>query len=285
MPLTTTQIESIQIDYGVIYLNFGVAWETLLGPTRGGGTFDVTANRRDIEYDGMKGKSKGMQVIDDINAMLSVTILDTSMDALALAMPFATFAAGILTCEIGAVGVIPDADYLTNITMFAKTIAGTYKKITLYNAMNEKDFSLAAVPKGEGEIGLEIAAHWDPTDDTADLYKIEDVASISGDTTGPTVVTVPIDTGTAIVVTSNLTATFNEDVKAADINSDNFILMKAADGAVVAGALSYVAATKVATFNPTDELGANTPYIWVISNVRDTAGNKMTPVVVNFTTA
>jgi len=226
-----------------------------------------------------------MQVIDDINAMLSVTILDTTIDTLAMAMPFATLAAGALTCEVGAIGVIPDADYLANVTMFAKTISGQYKKITLYNAMNEKDFSLAATPKAEGEIGLEIAAHWNPTDDTADLYKIEDVASIGGDTTPPTVITVPADAATAIVVSANLTATFNEDVKASDINSNNFILIKAADGTIVAGALSYVTATKVATFNPTSDLGANTPYIWLISNVRDIAGNKMTPVVVNFTTA
>ncbi|MCK9326511.1 MAG: Ig-like domain-containing protein [Bacteroidales bacterium] len=285
MPLTQAQIENIQIDYGIVYVNFGVAGEALLGPTRGGGTFDVKASRRDIEYDGMKGKSKGMQVIDDINAMLSVTILDTTIDTLAMAMPFATLAAGALTCEVGAIGVVPDADYLTNVTMFAKVVAGGYKRITLYNAMNEKDFSLSAAPKSEGEIALEISAHWDPTDDTVDLYKIEDVASIGGDVTGPTVVTVPADAAVAVVVGANLTATFNEDIKAADINSDNLVLMKAADGSIVAGALSYAAATKVATFDPAAPLGANTPYIWLISNVRDTAGNKMTPVVVNFTTA
>ena len=87
-------------------------------------------------------------------------------------------AAGILTCENGAVGIVPDAAYLTNVTMFAKTAAGTYKKITLFNAMNEANFSLAA-PKSEGEIGLEISAHWDPTDDTTDLYQIEDVAGLA----------------------------------------------------------------------------------------------------------
>ena len=165
-----------------------------------------------------------MQVIDDINAMLAVNILDTSMDRLALAMPYATLAAGILTCENGAVGIVPDAAYLTNVTMFAKTAAGTYKKITLFNAMNEANFSLAAAPKSEGEIGLEISAHWDPTDDTTDLYQIEDVASIGGDVTPPTVITVPTDAAAAVVVAANLTATFNEPIKSSDVNSSNFIL-------------------------------------------------------------
>jgi hypothetical protein len=283
--LTQEQIENIQIDYGLIYVNFGGVGEALLGPTKGGGTFDVKASRRDIEFDGMKGKSKGMQVIDDINATLAVTHLDASMDTLAKAMPFATLNAGVLTCGGGAIGVIPNSAYLSNVTMFAKTIGGGYKKITLYNAMNEKDFSLACAPKKEGEIGLEIAAHWDPTNDSANLYQIEDVASILGDTTGPTAVTVPADAAVAVVVSANLTATFNEDIKSADVNSNNFILMKASDGTIVVGALSYDAATKVATFDPTASLTAATPYIWLISNVRDTAGNKMAPKVVNFTTA
>lgn len=285
MELTQAQIENIQIDYGIVYANFGEVGETLLGPSRGGGTFDVKAAYRDIEFDGKRGKSKGTKVLEELNAALSVTLINTSMDTLALAMPFATLAAGVLTCGSSAIGVVPDANYLKNVTMFAKLVSGEYKKITLYNAMNEKDFSLAAKPKGEAEIGLEIAAHWDPTDDTADLYKIEDVASISGDTTPPTVVTVPADAAPNIVVSANLTATFSEDVKESDINSNNFILMKAADGTIVAGTLSYTAATKVATFDPTSNLDANSDYIWVISNVRDLAGNKMDPVVVNFKTA
>ena len=59
--------------------------------------------------------------------------------------------------------------------------------------------------------------------------------------------------------------------------------MKASDASVVAGALTYTA--KVATFNPTASLEAATAYIWVVSNVRDLAGNKMLPVTINFTTA
>ena len=58
--------------------------------------------------------------------------------------------------------------------------------------------------------------------------------------------------------------------------------MKATDGTIVAGALTYDAATKVATFDPTAILDGATAYIWVISNVRDTAGNKMVPIAVNF---
>lgn len=281
--LTQDQIENIQIDYGILYVNFGEVGEMLLGPTRGGGTFDVKATRQEIDHDWKRGKEKGMSIITDINAMLSVVLIDTSIDVIHIAMPFLTRVEDVLSCKSSAIGIIPDSAYLKNVTEFCKLVSGEYKKITLYNAMNEKDFSLAAKAKGQGEIALEMSANWDPKDDTVDLYKIEDVVSIGGDTTAPTVIAVPADGATAIVVTANLTATFSEDVKAEDISTNNLILMKASDASVVAGALTYTA--KVATFNPTASLEAATAYIWVVSNVRDLAGNKMLPVTINFTTA
>lgn len=64
-------------------------------------------------------------------------------------------------------------------TMFAKVVGGGYKKITLYNAMSEADFTLTAAPKSEGEMPLEVYAHWDPMDDTQPLYEIEDVDAIT----------------------------------------------------------------------------------------------------------
>jgi len=152
--------------------------------------------------------------------------------------------------------------------------------------MAENDFSLAAAPKAEGVIQLEVSAHWDAKDDTADLYDIEDVVTISADTTGPTVTTTdPDDAETGVAVSSNLTATFSEDIRQGDIRNDNFTLIKASDGTEVSGTLTYSAETKTATFDPTSNLDANTDYIWIIANVRDLAGNKMAKKVVNFKTA
>ena len=180
MALTQQQIENIQIDYGIVYINYGETDQKMLGPTRGGGEFVATATIRDIEYDGSKGKTKGMQVVDDITAQLNVTQLNTSMDTLKMALPFAKYdnVTGKLSVGSDSVGVIPDEAYLKNITMFAKTIKGEYKKITLYNALSENGLTLAAAPKAEGTIALNVFAHWDAVDDTKDLFDIEDIASI-----------------------------------------------------------------------------------------------------------
>lgn len=285
MALNKEQIENIQIDYGIVFVNYGEVDEKQLAPTRGGGTFTVTKNIRDIEFDGRKGKTKGAQVADEINAMLSVSLLNTSMENLALAMPWATYSDGKLSAKSSNLGVIQDSAYLSNITMFAKVVGGGYKKITLYEAMTENDFSLAAAPKAEGVVTLEVHAHWDAEDDTADLYDIEDVGAISADTTGPTVTTDPGDAETDVDVTSNLTATFDEDIRQGDIKADNFTLIKASDGTEVTGTLTYSSATKTVTFKPQSNLTTSTDYIWIITNVRDLAGNKMTKKVVNFKTA
>jgi len=283
--LTQEQIENIQIDYGLIFINYGEEGERQLAPTRGGGTFTVTKNIREIDYDGRRGKTKGMQVVDEVNATLSVPLLCASMDNLALAMPWATYSNGKISAKSSDLGVIKDSAYLSNITMFAKVIGGGYKKITLYNAMAENDFSLAAAPKAEGVIQLEVSAHWDAEDDTADLYDIEDVESIDGDTSGPTVTTTPADAATGVSVSTSLTAEFDEDIRQGDIRADNFTLIKASDGTIVDGTLTYSPATKTATFTPESNLLASTDYIWVIANVRDLAGNKMQKKVVNFQTA
>ena len=291
MSLTAAQIQNIQIDYGIVFVNYGEANVQKLGPSRGGGEFTADNKIRDIAYDGAKGKMMGMQVVESVDASLKVNILDMSIPVLAMAMPYATLAGDgsttpySLTCNTASVGVLDNVDYLKNVTMFCKTIAGAYKKITLYNALNENKFGLKAAPKGEGEVEIIFDAHWDPTDDTADLFKVEDIASLTIDVIKPTLIAVPADAAAAVVVSSTMTATFSEDVLPGDINSDNFVMIKSSDGTVIAGALTYVIATKIASFKPTLSLTAATPYIWMISRVKDNNGNVMLPIILNFTTA
>ena len=287
---TTAQLESIQLDYGIVYADYGEAGERLLGPTRGGATFDATQQVRDIEFDGRNGKSKGLQAIDFIDAKLAFASLAISKEDLQLAMPYLkanSIDPNILECTPDSLGLIPASAYFANITVFGKVVGGGYKRISVFNAMNEAPFGLAAVPKGEGLVNLEVFGHWETdTASTVDkLFDIEDVATLGADTTPPTVTTVPADAATAVVVSNDLTATFSKAIREGDITLTNFILIKASDGTLVAGAISYVPATKTATFNPTASLGAATAYIWAISNVRDTAGNKMATAAINFTTA
>lgn len=175
--LTTKQIESIQIDEGVIFLNYEETDERLLAPTRGGGEFAATVTVRDIEFDGRHGKTTGTQVIEEQGASLKVTTLCMSQENLALAIPTCTIAADDgKTIKNPPTGVIGADKYLKNVTMFAKTIGGKYKKIAIYNAMHETGFNVKAVQKAEGELALEFLAHYKHSDLDGDLWAVTEIA-------------------------------------------------------------------------------------------------------------
>jgi Big-like domain-containing protein/fibronectin type III domain protein len=99
------------------------------------------------------------------------------------------------------------------------------------------------------------------------------------DTTSPTVVTTsPLNNATNVAATSPVTVTFSEDMDAATIVSpaNNIKLNVTTGGAVVAGTVTYNAATRVATFTPTSPLAANTNYTATITTgVKDLAGNPL----------
>jgi len=180
MSVSTEQMENVQIDYGTIYSNYGETDQAKLGPVRGGGEFGAEAKISAIEFDGANGADKGTQIVESIDASLSVVVLDSGIKSLAVAMPWATYDDTLktLTCATGNIGIIPSTGYLKNVTMFCKTVKGDFRKITLYNAMNLAKFAFKAEPKKQGEVSLELSAHWDHTDDTQNLFEISTLAAI-----------------------------------------------------------------------------------------------------------
>lgn len=179
--LTQQQIQKIQIDEGVIYLNYGETDERLLAPTRGGGEFNASVTVRDIEFDGRNGKTAGMQAIEEQSATLKVTSICMSQEQLALAIPNCSITGTGSTAVLKnpKTGIIPSTAYLKNVTMFAKLIDGTYKKITIFNAMHESGFTAKAVQKAEGELSLEFNAHYTTDALDGDLWEVKEVASIT----------------------------------------------------------------------------------------------------------
>ena len=175
--LTKTELEKIQIDESVIFLNYGEEDEKFLAPTRGGGEFVATATVRDIEFDGKRGKTAGTQVIEEQAASIKVTTLCMSQENLARAIPGCVVEDNEgKTIRNPKTGIIPDSAYLKNITMFAKLIGGMYKKITIYNPMHEAGLTAKAVQKAEGELAFEFMAHYPHTDLDGDLWKVDEIS-------------------------------------------------------------------------------------------------------------
>lgn len=109
----------------------------------------------------------------------------------------------------------------------------------------------------------------------------------TADSTAPTLTPTPADAATGVVVSSNMTWAASEDLRANTVNSGTVMVIKASDGTVVAGEVTYDAATDVITFNPTSNLDGATAYISIATTgIQDLAGNPLAAnVVANFTTA
>lgn len=159
--LSNSDIQKIQIDEGIVVVNYGEQDEIVLGPTRGGAEFTATPSIRDIEFDGKKGKSKGLQVKDGEDVSLKISTLCCSLNNLKLAIPGATISNNKITP--GSFGVISASNYLKNVAVITKMLDGTFTILKVTNAMHEGPLTYKAVSKNENEHSLEFLGHYDPT--------------------------------------------------------------------------------------------------------------------------
>lgn len=181
--ITQAQIEGIVLDAAILFLDYGLATEREIGITKGGVEFKVTETLRQIDFDGKRGRTKGMEVVDQIDAYLKATSLVISNENILVSLGAASEAAGIISNTLG--GAIPATKYFTNVTAFGvcnKT--NTYKKITIKNAVGANgDTTIATADKSEAGISLQLNACWNPLDYTAKLYEITDATAIEAVTT------------------------------------------------------------------------------------------------------
>lgn len=182
--VTKEQVENIQIDHGILYKNYGLESQKLIAPLRGGTNFKVERTYRNIEFDGVKGKTKGLKTLDDENATLTAKTLNLALETMADKLPGATITRDeqtqkITKIESGKLGLIDEDEYIENITMFAQKIGGEYIKVTITNVLDENGLDFSAVQKAEGEVEMVYSAHHEYDESKkVPLYTIENIDSI-----------------------------------------------------------------------------------------------------------
>jgi N-acetylglucosamine-6-sulfatase len=88
--------------------------------------------------------------------------------------------------------------------------------------------------------------------------------------------TIPNANATAVAPTSNIRATFSEDMMASSITGQTFKLMEQGSTTRIAAALSYDESTDTATLDPTTSLRSGVTYRAVVSTgAKDVAGNPL----------
>ena len=175
--LVKNDIDKIQIDEGIVVVNYKEENQKILGPTRGGAECIITPSIRDIEFDGRRGKTKGLQVKDGEDAELKVSTLCCSQENLKLALHgYKSATASLEQDEEAGFGLIKDDEYVKNVAVVTMMLDGTFKVLIIKNAMHEGAFSFKANSKAENEHALDFFAHYDPINGGS-IWKIEDEAT------------------------------------------------------------------------------------------------------------
>jgi hypothetical protein len=252
---------------------------TSIGSTDGGVMLTVGNEYHDVEVD--QSKVPIDTKLDKRTAQLTWDMAESTLNNLALAMALPTSAVSGSVVSVGLqepeektiyiIGPAPDSK--------KRTIHVFKAKVTGSPEMAYRKDEKVVVP-------LEITAIPDFAQaDGSELMTITDAAE---DTTPPTVSSSdPADGSTNHPVADSIVWTMSEELDSGSVNSDNVYLIKATDGTVVAGTVSYTATSKLITFNPTADLTAGTAYIAILTtSVRDLAYNQLAAAsVINFTTA
>lgn len=181
-PLRKETFESLQLNAGITLVNFDysgistvsalqtaiatakASGDGILGATRGGGTFTITREIRQVEADGTRYRYKGCEIVDSCDAYLSETLIEVTPEHIKKVIGNADVTISGEKTTVSLRTAIEDSDYLSNIVWIGDTSKG-FVLIDLANALNTADFTLTFADKNEGTVNCEFHAHQDDVDD------------------------------------------------------------------------------------------------------------------------
>lgn len=137
-----------------------------LGMTRGGGTFTVTREMRQVEADGVRYRFVGDTFVDSADAYLSTTLIcngDPNIVKNALGTATVTTSSGKKLMKLKT--RIEEGDYLEHLCWIGDIADGGLIVIHLKKAFNTADFALTITDKGEVTLPVEFHAYQDDVED------------------------------------------------------------------------------------------------------------------------
>lgn len=137
---------------------------TLLGATRGGGTYVVTREMRNVEADGVRANFKGGTIVDGGDVYMSATLIEQTPEHMKAVIGNADIddtKPNHIKIKIRL--AIDDDDYIQNVVWVGDTSEG-FMAIELYNALNTADITFTWADKNEGTVTAEFHAHQEGVD-------------------------------------------------------------------------------------------------------------------------
>lgn len=170
---TQDTAQNLLLDSGAFFVNYDITTDTLetaktklLGATSGGGSFEAKPNFRDIQVDGVKGKAKGLRILESWEVSLGANLIELKKEVMQKALAASkTSTATIGTknyTKIEGKNFIEETDYIDNITWIG-SLSGSNEPviIQIFNALNTEGFSIE--PKDSDDIiaELKFEGHYD----------------------------------------------------------------------------------------------------------------------------
>jgi hypothetical protein len=206
--------KNILVDSASFFKNFKIGTDTyasakaagkLLGATQGGGSFSAVPTMRTIQADGVKGRAKGLEVIDSWEVMMSMNLLELNKENIAAALITGRVTIQDFYEKVEAGNYLCDIDYIDNITMIGR-ISGTKKPIIIqiFNVTNTNGLNINATDNAEGIATLEFKGSYTTTTlDTPPfvIYYPKAEGTISGLVVDDTTPTPIVQSGATVTIT------------------------------------------------------------------------------------
>ena len=172
--ITSDTYKRLIIDSGAVYKDFTDLANpgTRVGATRGGSTFTIEQEFKDMAVDGAKGPVKGSRRITKVNVKLVCNFIEHSADLWEMALPGSEYAADFATTiapvdsdhvEFRRSLEIALSDYIDNVVLIGQ-ITGTNQAVVcgIKNALADGNFEMAFTDSEETGLSVQLTAHFNP---------------------------------------------------------------------------------------------------------------------------
>ena len=175
---TANTANSLLLDAGAFFKNFDVTTDTfasavaagkLIGATKDGGEFSAVPTIRQVEVDGVKGRAKGLEIVDGWEVYIKANVLEVSKDALILGLCAADEeAVTLLTNDYAHINGKADielTDYIDNIT-WVGTLSGSDNPVIIQvkNVLNTDGLKLTTKDKDQSVVAMTFYGHYTYSD-------------------------------------------------------------------------------------------------------------------------
>ncbi len=168
--INSSTYDEFIIDSGKLYLNYGESGEAALGATRGGSTFAINTEYKDMLVDGAKGPTKGGRRITKVEAILTVNMVEFNSTVLSKALSGSDVADYPSTPakthdKITRALQLASTDYLTNVAIVGEVSGktATYFVGIIKNALADGNLEISLVDNDESVLSIQFKAHFDPS--------------------------------------------------------------------------------------------------------------------------